>query len=498
MGPSSLGRGRISTLRPNILLISTDQQRADALGLSGNSAIRTPNLDALGRSGAYFPAAYSPMPVCVPARYLLMTGRLPVSWGMHSNCGEIPAGVPTLPEILGHEGYRTALIGKAHFSGPPDECQRLGIPPYRYPYGFHEMLISEEGRQWNRGGDDYQAYLERVGWSGYERAHGVGNNDARTSPSPLPQEHYPTAWCARESDNWIRRHRADRPHQPFFLWTSFVKPHAPYDPPEPWDRMYSPRDMPEPVGGAVDLQGLSPWYLEKRYGHHIDSLSPEAIRRARAYYYGQVSQIDFEIGRLVGTLRELGIERDTIILFCSDHGDLLGDHGLFFKANFFQGSWHVPMLLAAPGRVEPGRVHPRLVTLADVFPTLLQLAGVQVPAGVHGSSLLSEHAGAEIVFGTLHPSPERLFAARTARWQYVLHEAGGFEELYDLTADPGERCNAANEPVYQDVKAKMRSHLTQWLQRIDPTALAGSDIRTRPWCRPSPQPARTPLGLRPH
>lgn len=482
--------------KPNVLLITADQLRADCLGLNGNPLIHTPNLDALGRRGMNFPRAFSSTPVCVPARYTLMTGRYPFSWGMRGASGVIPPDVPTLPAVLKEHGYRTALIGKAHFHGPEEECRELGIPIWRYRYGFDEMLLSEEGRQWAEGGDDYEAYLKEVGWHGYERAHGIGNNDARTSPSPLPEEHYQTAWCARESAAWIRRHAADRPGQPFFLWCSFVKPHAPYDPPEPWDRMYSPQEVPPPVGGPEDLEGLSPYYRRLLYEHQLDTLSEQAILRARAYYYGQVSQIDYEVGNLLRTLDELGLLRNTVILFCSDHGDMLGDHGLFFKHHFFEGSWHVPLLVAGPG--VPQGVSERLVTLADVYPTLLQLAGVPLPEGTQGESLLAG-SEREMVFGSLVAPPNRIFAARSDRFQYVVHENGGYHELYDMEADPGQTVNLAHHPDYQEVRRHFDERMAAWFHEIDPGVL-GDDgrIRVRPSSWEEPKPLKGKLGLRPH
>ena len=485
--------------RPNILLITSDQHRGDCLGISGNPVLRTPNLDALGRSGRYFANAFSPMPVCVPARYTIMTGRLPYSWGMRGNGGVIPEGTPTLPALLSAHGYRTALIGKAHFSGPPAECERLNIPAWRYPYGFDEMLLSEEGRQWASGGDDYQTYLRKLGWSGYERAHGIGNNDPRSGPSALPEEHYHTTWCARESIEWIRRHRSQFADRPFFLWCSFVKPHSPYDPPEPWDRIYSPREVPPPIGDARDLRGLSPYYLKCHYERHVDAMSPEAILRSRAFYYGLVAQIDHEVGRIVRALDELGIRRDTVVMFCSDHGDLLGDHGLFFKSNFFRGSWHVPMLLSWPGRIEPGPPSERLVTLADVAPTLLELAGVEAPGGLHGTSLLDDESDRPMIFGSLLPKRSAIHAVRTKEWQYVFHTNGGLEELYDLRRDRDERENLAAGDRCRQVRLELRRALGEHLKEVAPEFvtsdgdLAATELD---WPEFGPVPSR--LGLRPY
>ena len=230
-----------------------------------------------------------------------------------------------------------------------------------------------------RPGDAYQQYLRDVGWGGYERGHGIGNNDVHTAASPLPLEHYHTTWATRTTQRWIAEHVAGSPQRPFFAWCSYTKPHSPYDPPEPYDRLYDARTFPPPVGGPEDLEGLSPRYREEVNRHFWDTLGPEQIQRARAFYAGNVTLIDHCVGQLRQTLAQLGIARDTVICFTADHGDLLGDHGLFFKANFFRGAWHVPFFLYAPGRVEHLGAVPRFSVSEDVYPTLLSLAGVPLP-----------------------------------------------------------------------------------------------------------------------
>jgi choline-sulfatase len=484
--------------RPNILLIMSDQHRGDSLGCAGHPMVRTPNLDRLAGQGAYFPNAFSPMPVCVPARYSVITGCVPVAWGIRANGGIIPDSVPTLPAILREHGYHSALMGKAHYSGPKDECERRGIPRFRWNYGFDEILFAEEGRQYLHG-DDYEAYLKQMGWHGWQRAHGIGNNDVRTAPSPLPKEHYQTVWATDESIRWLREH--DR-SQPFFLMTSYVKPHAPYDPPEPYDRMYNPLHAPRPIGGPEDLKNLSPAYELERKAYGWNTLPDEAHLRARAYYYGNITLIDDEVGRLLATLDELGLADNTIVAFVSDHGDLLGDHGLYFKGLFFRESWHIPFLLKAPGQLEGrGRVD-RLTSLQDLMPTLLSLCGLPIPQGVHGEDLTRDlQAGPEILFGSYQPHPRALHCARTARWQYVFHEAGGFEELYDIQADPDERRNLADQAEVREIVRDLRRRTSAWLARLgDRDSLdASGDLKAGPAPdQADPPMTKLPLGLRPY
>jgi len=476
----------------------SDQHRGDSLGCAGHPCVRTPNLDRLAAEGTYFRNAFSPMPVCVPARYSVITGCVPLAWGNRGNGGLIPRSVPTLPNILRQFGYRSALMGKAHYSGPLEECQKLGIPRFRWKYGFDEILFAEEGRQY-RHGDDYEAYLKKVGWHGWQRAHGIGNNDVRTSPSPLPKEHYQTVWATDESIRWLREHGRT---QPFLLMTSYVKPHAPYDPPEPYDRMYDPRRVPKPFGGPEDLKNLSPAYEHGRKAYGWHTLPDEAHLRARAYYYGNITLIDDEVGRLLATLDELGLADNTIVAFVSDHGDLMGDHGLYFKGLFFRESWHIPFLIKAPGKLAARGGVDRLASLQDLMPTLLSLIDVPIPEGVHGEDLTRdlEH-GPETVFGSYEPAPRRLHAARTARWQYVFHEAGGYEELYDVQADPEERHNLASLVETREVVCTLRGRTAEWLARLgDREALdASGDLKVSAAVDTSDPPmTKLPLGLRPY
>ena len=486
--------------RQNVLLITADQYRGDFLGLSGHPVVRTPNLDALGTAGAWFPNAYSPVPICVPARYAIMTGQVPIRFGVSGNAGRIPEDVQTLPAAFGAAGYATAAIGKMHFT------------PWREPYGFQTFTVSEEGRQWqDNGGDAYQAYLRDVGWGGYERAHAIGNNDVHTSASPLPLEHYHTTWCARTTRRWIEEHaaREGADGAPFFAWCSFTKPHSPYDPPEPFDRLYDPRTFPPPIGSVADLEGLSPSYQQSRNSHLWDTLGPEQIQRARAFYAGNVTLIDHMVGELMETLRTLGIAERTVVCFTADHGDLLGDHGLFFKSNFFTGAWHVPFLLYAPGWLEGRGRAERFVATQDVYSTLLSLAGASLPKGqaMDGQVLTEDlDGGPEIIFGSVGRGDSRVHGARSRHWAYAVHPRGAYEELYDLDADPEQCHNLAStfrggETAHGALR-DMRAALEAWLAGLGDTATLDEsghlllDPSQHGW-EPAPPP-RTQLGLRPY
>lgn len=488
---------RRTSSSPNVLLITADQHRGDCVGANAGAAphrsrvLRTPHLDRLAAEGVSYTNAYSTMPACVPARVSIMTGRIPAAWGVRGNGGAIPDGMPTLPGILSANGYRTQGVGKMHF-----------VPDFRALHGFEQVLVSEEGRQWQHGGDDYQAYLQRVGWAGLERGHGIGNNDARSGASPLPLAHYHTTWATDESIAWLRRRRQERQEQPFFLWTSFTKPHAPYDPPEPYDRLYSPFSVPDPRGGPGDLADRPLAYTRTRQRYGWDTYADLAVKRSIAFYYGNVALIDHAVGRLLDTLRELDIEEDTIVLYAADHGDLLGDHGFFFKGIFWQASWHIPLLVRAPGRAPQGAVG-RYAGLEDLLPTILASCGIDAPEGVQGRDLFGGGPERDAAFGTFGQHGRALHAVRTDDWTYIAHQNGGFEELYDLRSDPDECRNIGAAPTTEDVRGRLRRRLEGWLAGIGANDVldASGHLLTRPFVDDlaGAEPlAKTPLGMRPY
>ncbi len=229
-----------SSDRPNILLITADQMRWDTMGCAGNRIVRTPALDQLAARGIRFTNAFSPNPICVPARASIMTGNYPqVCTGKKVNAGAVKEGQPLLTQILKSVGYRCYAEGKLHFN----PYSAPGKP--RHLLGFEEVDLHESGRILQcfdpqgklRGVEDYFDYLSDVGWHGYARGHGVGNNDVRPCASPLPAEHYVDHWIADRTIDRIRKHTQERAESPFFLWMSSPKPHSPYDPPRPFDNM---------------------------------------------------------------------------------------------------------------------------------------------------------------------------------------------------------------------------------------------------------------------
>ncbi len=474
----------------NVLLITADHMRSDALGCNRTEAppsalahaIQTPVLDRLAREGANFLRAYSPNPICVPARASITTGNYAhTCTGELANDGTIAPGEDKIAERFAAAGYWTAAIGKLHYLPYAEP----GAP--RLVHGFAHCELNEEGRMLGqfdpegrqRGIEDYHDWLADHGWGGYERAHGVGNNDVHPSASPLPAELHEEAWVAERSIAALQAHAASGEDRPFFLWASFAKPHSPYDPPRPWDAMYDPRSLPEPAGldaAAELLADRQPELRRRGSSFAWESLSPQAIQNIRAHYAGLVSFQDQQIGRLVDQLERQGLLDETIIIYTADHGDLLGDFGLFFKRTMLEGSVRVPMIWRVPGvtDAEPGERR-QLAGLQDILPTLAGLCDLPLNGPKHGRDLGAELARsdapgrAEIVSETVGGT----YMVRDDRHKYIYHREGGVEELYDLLADPAELDNRAGVEAQRLVAFRRR--LTAWARETDHAGLLDGD-----------------------
>lgn len=473
----------------HLFLITADQLRWDHLG-ANNSAINfTPNLDGIACEGINFQQAYSPNPICVPARLALLTGQQPHKiTKAPSSWGPLNKGVSTLPAMLGKAGYATGAFGKMHFL------------PYANPrtnHGFAWMELNEEGRIQDQetrtlsdlGGDDYARYLEKVGWGGYQRAHGIGNNDVHLAASPLPTEHYESAWVVDRALAWHHECLQKNRSQKTFSWLSFTRPHAPFDPPEPYHKLLDPRKISPPVGSPADLASKNPALSAMRQSYGWESInSPQHSRLAKAYYGALVHFIDEQIGRLIASLKAADVYDDSCIIFTADHGEMLGDFGLFFKSNHLEGSCKVPLIIKPPRFPSSGpRFCEHLVGLEDVAPTFLDIAGIRTSSEMDGESLLStahSEAGRPRYFSHTVTLGSHTFMIRERNWKYIWSEWEGFEELYDLAADPNELCNIA--PNTPSVREPMRRHLSEWLKNSgreefrNLASLKGNSISTKP------------------
>ena len=481
------------TDKPNILFIMADQLRWDALGCYGNAVCRTPNLDRLAASGVAFDNAFTPNPICVPARASITTGNYPHrATGTKNNSGLIRDDQPRLAEHFNAFGYETCACGKLHYVpyAPPGEP--------RLVHGFKSWDSTESGRMLRqfdpegalRGVEDYIDYLEDVGWGGFSRAHGIGNNDVRPCPSPLPAEHHVDHWVADCTIRRLREHLDRRPGRPFLIFCSFPKPHSPYDPPAEYARMYDPRDVPPPAGGESTLADRDPSLDRRRYTHAFDTLSPAARRVIKCYYYGLVSFQDAQVGRVLAALADAGADDDTLVVYTADHGDLLGDFGTYFKCSHLNGSVRVPLLLRGPG-VPRGQRRKQLVGLQDLLPTLAALTGCPLGQRVHGvdlSDVLRDEAapGREVFYSQCMDPPVQSAMVCDGRWKYCYAQQGGVEELYDLEADPTELVNLAAGSGAEGLLAPWRQRLIEEARRVGDTGiLDGGGLARSPLDRES-------------
>lgn len=436
--------------RPNILLVTTDQQRWDAAGGTGPSYLRTPHFNNLCREGVRFNRAYSDCPLCMPARRTLMTGQYAYTHGLTDNLPtpKLENIAETLPGRLTSAGYQTMAVGKMHFT------------PQRFRQGFQEMILP----------DDYYREMARKGGIQPMR-HGLGQNEHTPTMATVPETETLTSWIAERSADFIS-HRRD-PESPFFMWTSFSKPHPPFDPPEPYYSMYRHCDIPEPIFG--DWSGedcpVAMWRYWDRLGTR--QLTPEITREARAAYYGLISQIDFNMGRIFAALRETDQWKNTIILYTSDHGEFLGDHHAVQKSFFHESAGRVPFVLRLPPAepwVTSDRTVEDLVCLADVYPTLLSAAGVEIPPHVDGENLLPIVQGEKgkpnrRVVSVYATDKERCYqlAVTDGRWKYFWFPEGPSEQLFDLQADAQELHNLAGTHAVAEIQADLHQTIVDRL-----------------------------------
>lgn len=458
-------------MRPNLLLITTDQQRGDCLGCAGHPALETPYLDQLAERGVRFSAAYTSVPSCTPARAAILTGMDQWNHGRLTMAGSDALEYPaTLPGELAKAGYHTQAVGKMHHH------------PQRKLYGFHNMVLDESGRRFGKFVSDYHLWFERAkeGDYGY-RDYSIDWNSWMARPSHLPEHLHPTYWTASEGINFIFRRD---PTKPFFLWLSFARPHSPYDPPQVyWDMYKDHPDIPDPVVGD--------WAAP--FDKRVDDVnapftrrSARETRRARAAYYGSITFIDHQIGRFLYEFQHMdpAAYENTVIIFTSDHGDMLGDHHHWRKTYAYEGSAKVPFIVSFPRdwEIQGGQVVDAPIELRDIMPTLLDAAGVPVPESVDGMSLIPLCRGQREGWRSFVQGEHTFCYTKEQGMQYVtdgkekyiwFHHTGR-EQFFDLVNDPDELCDLAGDPSHEARIEVWRKRLAEVNERRgDPRGSGG-------------------------
>ena len=472
--------------QPNILVIMTDQQKATASHLYGNSFCETPSMERLARDGVLFEHAITPHPLCVPARVSFWTSQFPHTHGGRRNQTLMPAGAEHAFRIWKEVGYSTGLIGKNHCFEREEDLQLFDVW-CAFTHGGRAEMPQTWGMDWFRPEAGRDQVKERVrNMEAQSPRFGYATTD-------LPLEDHSTGLIAGQTVRFLEKFK----DEPFALWVSFPDPHEPWIVPEQYAALFPPEKIE-----------LPPW----REGEFADERAPErnkvlyemlgmeedALEDAygvSGVYHGMVRFVDDGVGQILDALEGLGLREDTIVVFCADHGDFMGEHRMTCKGGvFYDALTRVPLILSWPGQVTAGRRDDSMVNLIDVLPTLLRLQGMETPRSMHGMPLptvtdaqpreatFSEYGsgGPPFRMADLEKLPKpygrralinslqwreaegRRKMVRTREWKYVHDSMGDRDELYDLVGDPWELENVADDPKNQDVLAEMRLRLADW------------------------------------
>ncbi len=439
-----------SPQRPNILLVLTDQQRFDTIAELGNSIIKTPTLDRLVREGTTFTRAYTPSPVCVSARHALVTGRAPHQSGCTDN-NDGGGEETSVMEYLRRAGYQTHGVSKMHFAPP------------RKMWGFEGRDFSEEGG----GDDDFREFLDAQGYSHVEDPHGVRSEYYYLpQPSQLPAGLHNTTWTTERSLDFLNNRDTDRP---FFLWTSYIKPHPPFEAPTPWNRLYRAAEMDAPLRFPGDDGFMTYWNrVQNRYKYRDKGSDEMLMRTLRAAYYACISFIDYQLKRIIENLEASGELDNTLILFTADHGEMLGDYGCVGKRSMLEASARVPLLARLPGRFEAGAKCDVPATLLDILPTCLGAANIEMEASketVHGRDLATlNNEEDRVVLSQFSHGAFGLYMAAAREWKYIYSAPDEREWLFDLRRGCYEAHDLARNPMFGDKLRELRAQLLSRLR----------------------------------
>ena len=460
----------MSTKKPNILVIQVDQMSAKILSLYGHKVVRTPHIERLAEGGTVFENAYSNFPLCVPSRTSMMAGRYANALGLWDNAIEMSASIPTLAHYLRDLNYHTVLCGKMHFVGP-DQL-----------HGFDERIVT----------DIYPSnFAWTPDWIVGERYRPTGINMRAVVDSGI---------CVRglqidyddEVEHAAKQKLYDlarfRSEQPFLLWVSFTHPHSPFITTQHYWDLYDHEDVTMPTVPEFSLEEMdtmSRW-LYYAHGGNLHDVTDDHIRTARHAYYGMCSYLDDKVGRILDILETLDIADETAIVFTSDHGEMLGERGMWFKQSFYEWSSTVPLIVKVPGLTHPAR-RSELVSLVDLLPTFVDLGGGAVSAdlvsptdghsllplldsdsdGVWDNRVISEYTGEGVV------APCRM--VRRDNWK-LIYTHGHPDHFYDLDADPNELENLAGTAKHKELLESLRAELfSDW----DPESINAACLQSQ-------------------
>lgn len=498
--------------RPNFLFIITDQHRADHLGCYGNPIVRTPAIDAIAAKGTRFDRFHVAIPICMPNRASIMTGRMPSLHGARHNGIPLSKDHTTFVELLKDAGYTTGLIGKSHlqsFTGLPAtntfaptpglHIPREGLrdaykdnrhsadydlelaPHWKQPlakrmtgdfYGFEHVEVAADHADQASGDYLLWARSQRPDFDSLVGPENALPDNRINAPqawrTAVPEELYSTTWVADRSDVWLTERAGE--DAPFFLQMSFPDPHHPFTPPGRYWDMYDPADIPLPPSfGKGDLPPLRAMREALANGTDPrDNQSPFAVtedeaRAMIALTYGSISMIDDAVGRVLARLDALGLAENTVVIFTSDHGDYMGDHGLMLKLLLhYQGMTRVPFIWQDPTRPADGAVDAGLGSSIDISATILARAGIQPFNGLQGRDLFTTSPPEAVIIEedsqrvmTGFDRPQRVRTLVTDRYRMSLRQGESWDELYDLETDPEEVNNLFDDPASAGIRASL-------------------------------------------
>ncbi len=487
---------------PNIVFIMADQLAARSIGCYGSGVNSTPILDDLATRGVRFERCYAHVPVCAPNRASIFTGRASDIHGVVVNNLMLPCDSPTMAHVLQRQGYRTGGFGKFHLTP-----MQMPLPEDFSYLGFDESVPTEDPRlgpwlDWIEAEhpDHYaqalatcwpMPYIDHYGpsgrnlrpaWELARREHLEPRASAspwrRMYTSPLPPELQQTAYITDLGLDFIQRHLEEHSSQPFFTFLSYVNPHDPYDPPAPYDTLFAPEKMPAPLPMRWPQYGCQALERARDFaGFREAQRSEHTMLQLRALYHGLIRMIDDQIARIVRFLAERDLWANTILVFTTDHGDMIGDHGLITKGPMhYDGSIRVPLIVHGAG-ISQGVVTDRLTSSLDVFPSLLDWAGVETAPPHEGRSVAPLTRGEEAEMGwqtVTVQAPPRLGADATGgvrsiitddSWRLTVFDEEGQGELHNLYEDPDEQRNLFYEPAHQETKLALYQRLVRAYMR---------------------------------
>ncbi len=440
---------------PNIIVYITDEQRCDCMGAYGNEVIQTPNMDRLAARGTRFNNLFSQFPLCGPSRACFITGQYPQAHNVYFNGVPLQAHSPRLPRALQARGYRTAQVGL--YNVEPREGHYHGFDIFRHQEREYPKWAAE------RGVTDIYPYGGRKRPADY-----YGKVD-------YPAEYHAASWVAETAMEVLDQVRDG----PFFLEINERYPHLPYVAPPPYDTMYDPEEVPIAPSVRRDREDF------------------QAIREMHAIYYGMISLVDHNFGRILDKVEDLGLLENTIIVFTTDHGDMLGHHDLWSKWALYDDDARLPFIISHPGHVPAGTVLDGLAEQIDMMPTLLEMADAEIPRGVQGTSLVpminGQSVGKDAVFAYqgYGEYPDRIRKrrqmVRTREWK-LIHMPGAESLLFNVAEDPCEMHNRHDDPACAEVLKTLKDRLLRWnLEAVDTTIpslfIPGESEEAKAWIR---------------